>query len=108
TMNHFERRYLQFAPETETRARRNDIRNHFRQAAAEVRWLEDIFEDASDIHPGAFVGVDTQCSETEVQRPDVVETKNVIGVTMSNENGVEMFQAEAQRLLSKIGGRIHE
>src|SRR5215208_2491059 len=28
-MNDFERRYLQFAPETETRAGRNDIRNHF-------------------------------------------------------------------------------
>src|ERR1044071_6960789 len=36
TMDYFERCYLQFAPETETRARRDDIRNHFRQAAAEV------------------------------------------------------------------------
>ncbi len=73
-----------------------------------MRRLEDVFEDAFDIDPGAFICINTQRSETKVQRPDVVETKNVIGMAVRDQNGVEMFQPEAQRLLTKIGRRIDQ
>ena len=67
-----------------------DVRNHFRQTAAEVRRLEDVFEDAFDIDPRAFVRINAECAETKVQRADVVETKNVIGVTVRDQDRVEM------------------
>src|SRR4029453_344338 len=35
-VNHFERRYVQLTADAETRARRHDVWNHFRQAAAEM------------------------------------------------------------------------
>jgi hypothetical protein len=73
-----------------------------------VRRLEDVFEDAFDIDPGALVCINAKRSETKVQRANVVKTKNVIGMTVSNENCVEPFQAEAQRLLTKVRRRIHE
>ena len=82
--------------------------NHFRQTAAKVRRLKDVFEDAFDIDPRAFVRINAKRAKTKVQRADVVETKNVIGVTVSDQNSVEMLQSEAQRLLAKVGRRIDE
>ena len=64
-MDHFERRYLQLFSDAETRAGRNDIRNHFRQTATEMRRLKDVFEDAFDIDPGTFVRIDTRARQNE-------------------------------------------
>src|ERR1051325_2734127 len=108
TMNHFQRRDLQLVPNTKTRTVRDNVCEHFGQTATVVRRLEDVLEDAFDIHPRAFIRVDPERAKTKVQRPNVVKTKNVIGVTMRDEHGVEMLQPEAQRLLSKVGRRIDE
>ena len=107
-MNDFERRYLQLAANTEARARRNNVGNHFGQTATKVRRLEDVLEDAFDIDQRSFVRKDAERSETKVQRPNVIETKNVIGMTVSNQNCIEMFQTKSQCLLSKIGGGVDE
>src|ERR1043166_9820359 len=103
SMNHFEGRDLQLASDTKTPARCNNVWNHFRQTATEVRRLEDVLEDAFDIYPRAFIRVDIQRAKTKVQRSDVVETKNVIGVTVCDEHSVHVLQTKAQRLLSKVG-----
>jgi hypothetical protein len=73
-----------------------------------MRRLKDVFEDAFDIDPRAFVGVNTKRAKTKVQRSDVVESKNVIGVTVSDQNSVELFQTEAQSLLAKVCRRINQ
>jgi hypothetical protein len=94
-MGHLEWSYLQFGPETKARARRYSARNHFRQTAAEVRRLEDVFEDAFDVYPGAFIRANAECAKAKVQRPDVIQTKNVIGVAVGNKNEIESLQSEA-------------
>jgi hypothetical protein len=79
-----------------------------RQAAAKVRGLEDVFEDTFDIDPGTFIRVDAERTEAKVQRPDVIKTKDVIRMTVSDQNCVEMLQAVAQSLLTKVGGCVDQ
>src|ERR1041384_7195548 len=107
-MNNFQRRDLQLFSDTETRAGRNDIRDYLRQTTTKVRRLKDVLEDPFDIYPRTLVGVNTKRAKTKVQRPDVIKTKNVIGVTVSDQNGIELFQSEAQSLLPKVCRRIDE
>jgi hypothetical protein len=45
---------------------------------------------------------------TKIQWPDVIKPKNVIGMTMSNQDRIEMSQARAQRLLAKVGRSIND
>jgi hypothetical protein len=108
TMNNFERRYLQFVPDAEACPGNDSIWNHIRQAATKMRWLEDVFEDAFNINPGALIGADVKRAKAKVQRPDVIKTKDVVGVAMSDQNSVEMFQSETQRLLPEIGRSVNE
>src|SRR5215213_11834655 len=108
TVDHLQRRDLQFFAYAETPARRHDVRNDLRQTAAEMRRLEDVLENAFDVHPGTFIRTDTERAKTKVERADVVETENVIGVTVSDQNRVEMFKSKAQCLLSKVGRRIDQ
>src|SRR5689334_6651565 len=86
----------------------NRVGNHLRQSATEVRWFEDVLEDAFDIYPRTFVRMNAECAEAKVERANVVEAEDVIGVTVGDQNGVETFESEAQRLLAKIGGGIDE
>lgn len=108
TMDYFQGRDLQLFSNAETRTGGDDVRNYFRQTSTKMRRLKDVFEDAFDIDPGAFVCVNAKRSKTKVQRPDVIKTKNMIGVTVSDENGIEMFQTEAQSLLAKVRRRIDQ
>src|SRR5205085_7462505 len=69
---------------------------------------EDVFEDASDVHPRAFVGVDAESAVPEVQGAYVVEAEDVVGVAVRYENGVEALDVLTEGLLSKIGRRVDE
>src|SRR5687768_10060801 len=84
TMDHFEWRYLQFLADAKTGARANNVRDHHRQTTTEVRRLEDVFEHPPDIYPGALVCINAQRSETKVERTNVVEPEDMIGVTVCN------------------------
>src|SRR6185295_15798418 len=44
---------------------------------------------------------------TKIQRSNVIESKNVIGVTMRDQNGVEMLQTGAQGLLTKVSRGVN-
>src|SRR5882724_4726644 len=59
-MNNFQRRHLQIAAETEGRAGDDGVRYDLWQAAAKMRRLEDVFEDAANVDPGPFVRVKAQ------------------------------------------------
>src|SRR4029453_3921130 len=99
-MNNFQRRDLQLFPNAETRTWGNDIRDYFRQTTTKMRRLKDVLEDTFKIHPSTFVRVNHKRAKTKVQRPDVVKTKNVIGMTVSDQNGIELFESETQCLLA--------
>src|SRR5205085_12182199 len=84
------------------------VRDDLRQYAAEVRRLEDVLKDAANIFPCALVGIQPKRAVTKVERPDVVKTEDVIGMTVCDENGVEPFDLLPQRLLAEIRRRINE
>jgi hypothetical protein len=42
----------------------------------------------------------------KIQRPNVIESENVISVTVRDEDRIEVFQANFQGLLSKVTRRI--
>ena len=42
----------------------------------------------------------------KIQRSNIVETEDMIGMTMSDEDGIEMLQTESQSLLAKVAGGI--
>jgi hypothetical protein len=99
---------FQILPETERRAGDHRVRNNLRQAAAKVRRFKDVFEDAANIDPGPFVGVETERAVAKVKRANVVETEDVIGVTVRDQHRIEMLQTSAQRLLPKISGSVDD
>src|SRR2546423_2464118 len=108
TVYDLDRRDEQIGAETELRAVFDRVRDDLRQAAAEVRRLEDVLEDAADVRPGAPVGVDSQSAVAEVQGAYVVESEDVVGVAVRDENGVEVLDVLTKRLLPEIGRRVNE
>src|SRR5205085_10329306 len=91
---------------TKRRAVDDRVRHNLRQPAAEVRRLEHILKDPANVFPGAFVRVKAERSMTKIQWPNVIKSENVIGMTVRDEDRIEVFQADFQGLLAKVTGRI--
>ena len=108
SMDHFKRSYQQLVAKTKRRVGNHRVRDYLRQTAAKMRRFKNIFEDATNIRPGAFIGIKAKRSIAEVQRANIVETKNVICVAMCDQNGIKAFQVVTQGLLPKIGRGINE
>ena len=101
-VNDFERRHLKIMTEAKRRAVNDRMRNDLRQPAAKVRRLEDVLKDAPDVFPRAFVGIETERAVAKVERADVIEAEDVVGMAMRDEHGVEPFQFLPERLLAKV------
>ena len=43
---------------------------------------------------------------TEVEGTDVVEAKNVVGVAVGEEDGVELWNTDAEGLVAEVGGGV--
>src|SRR5262249_41110095 len=43
-----------------------------------------------------------------IVRPYIIKSQNVVGVAVSEENGVETIQAGTQGLLAKVGSRVDD
>jgi hypothetical protein len=84
------------------------MRDNLRQAAAKMRGLEDVCEDAADVDPGSLIGIETQCAMAKIQRPNVVEAEDVISMTMSHQHRIEVFQSVTQGLLAEIRRSIND
>src|SRR2546428_11595201 len=95
-MNYFEGSDLQIMTEAKRRARNNGVGNNLRQSSAKMRGLKDVTEDAANVDPGAFICVETQRAMTKVERTNVVEAKDVIGMTVRDQDGIEMLQSITQ------------
>src|SRR5947209_5627126 len=94
--------------EAEGSAVRDRVGDDLRESAAEGRRLEDVFEDAADVHPRALVGIDAQSAMAEVQGSYVVEAEDVVGVAVRDEDGVEVSKTYAQSLLAEVRGRVYQ
>jgi hypothetical protein len=69
--------------------------------------VEDVSEGAADYAKCFFVAVDGERGLlADVERTDVVETENVVGVAVGEEDGVEAVEVDAESLLAEIGGGI--
>src|SRR5205807_8179063 len=67
-VNYFERRYLQIATKTKRRAGNHCVRDDLWQAAAKVRWLENVLKNAANITPSALSRVETTRDVPKIQR----------------------------------------
>src|SRR5215471_7156471 len=106
SVNYFQRGNLKIMTDTKRRAINNRVGNYLREAAAKMCGLKDILEDATDIFPRAFVGIQTQGAIAEIQRANVIQAENMIRVTMRHQHRIEVPQANLQGLLPKIARGI--
>jgi len=66
--------------------------------------VEDIGEGAAQDRERLLVAVDGECgSLVDVERADIVEPENVVGMTMRQQYAIEAVDACAKRLVAKIG-----
>ena len=86
---------VQIRSEAERRPVHDRVRNNLRQAAAEMSGFKDVLENAPNIFPGPLVCVQPQRAMAKVQRPNIIEPKNVIGMTMRDQHRVEMLEPDA-------------
>lgn len=71
--------------------------------------VENVGEGAAEDLEGFFVGVDVERDLlAKIIGTNVVETHDVIGVAVGDENGVEAFYAGAEGLLAKIGSCVDD
>jgi hypothetical protein len=98
----------QIAAHGKRRAGMYRVGDQLRQPAADMRRHKNILENTVKVFPGDLVRIDAHRAIAEIQWADVVEAKNVIDVTMCNEDKIEAFDPGAQRLLAKIDGSIDQ
>jgi len=108
SVNYFQRSDFQIVPDAKRRAIHNCMRDDLREPTAEMRRLEDILKDAANVFPRALVRVQPESAMPKIQRANVVETKDMIGVTVCNENCVKVSQANLQSLLAKVARSVDD
>src|SRR4051794_9397257 len=64
--------------------------------------LKDVLEDSAYIDPGPLVGVKSDWTIPEIQRPDVVQAEYMIDVAMCNQYCIQPTQPIPQGLLPEI------
>src|SRR5215475_4454500 len=89
-MNHFERRYFEIACEAEWSSVDDGVRHDLGKAAAEVRRFEHVLKDSADVFPSALVCIKSERAVAKVQRANIIKSENMIGVTVSNQDSIEM------------------
>src|SRR6185369_2013752 len=105
-VNHFQWCDFKIRAETKRSSIYNCVWHNLRQASAKVRRFKDILKNPANILPGAFIRIKTERAMTKIQRTNIVEAENMISVTVSDEDCVEVPQANSQSLLPKIAGGV--
>lgn len=85
----------------------NRMRRDLRQAAADLFGFEDIKKHAAQFLPRAFAGKGVERAVLEVEGPNIIQPKHVIGVAMRNQQRIQLGQFGAQGLLPKVGRNIN-
>jgi len=56
-----------------------------------------------------FVAVDRECRAlADIEGTDIVESQDVVGVPVGQQDGVQAIQARAKRLLAEVRSRIDD
>src|SRR5688572_6387324 len=84
------------------------MRDQLGQAAAEMRRLKHILKDPAKIGPGDLIRVDTHSTIAKIQRPNIVESEDMIDMTVGDEDRIEPIDLRPQSLLTEIDRRIYE
>ncbi len=70
--------------------------------------IEDVGKHAPDDAKCFFIAVDRQRRPLAyIEGADVVETENVVGVAVRQQNGVEAFESDAEGLLAEVWSGIN-
>ena len=107
-VDHFERRNFQAVADAKRRVRIDRVRDQLGQAAAKMNRFEYVLENPPEIDPRDLVRKDRHRAKAEVERPYVIESEDVIDVTVGDENRVDPLDLRPQRLLAKIDRCIDE
>src|SRR5262249_21996067 len=73
-----------------------------------LRRLERVRIDSFEAGPRSLGRIARDRAAPEHQRSRVVQTKTMIGVRVSEQNRIELLEADPQGLLAKIGGSIYQ
>jgi len=107
-MNHLERCDLNTFTDTERSLGIDSVGDQLRKPAAKMDRLKDVLKDSSKIYPRDLVRKDRHCSVSKIQGADIVETENVIDMTMRDKHRVNAVDLRSEGLLPEIGGRVDE
>src|SRR5262245_45951533 len=80
----------------------DDVRNELWQTSADVLALEDVRKDAPQTPPRALASVYWNGSTPEIDRTDVIEAEDVVGMAVRDQQRVEPVNLFTQRLLAEI------
>ena len=89
-VDHLERSYLDLA-DGKRRIVIDSVRDQLRQSTANMVWLKYVFEYSPEIFPRRLIRVDRHRAVFEIQRTNVIETKNVIDMAMRDQHGIQKF-----------------
>src|SRR4029453_12605657 len=89
-MYDFERRDYEILAQTKTRLRMNNVWYDLRQPATEMRWLKDVTKNPVDVGPRTLICIHTKRTKSKVERSNIIEAKDVIGLIMGKKNSMEL------------------
>jgi hypothetical protein len=102
SVDHLNRRDLEVVSDTEWRIGLNRMWDELRQSAPNVGWIENILKNSPKVFPCNLIRVDTHCPVTKVQWPYVIESKNMIDMTMRDQYGIKLPDVRSKSLLAKV------
>jgi hypothetical protein len=73
-----------------------------------MRRLKHVLKNAADVLPRTLVGVEPQRAMPEIQWSNVIESEDMISVTMRDQYGIKMLQPNLQSLLPKVTRRVDD
>jgi len=86
-----------------------ELERNARDGAERGFIVKDVREHAADDSKGLFVAVDGECCAlANIERANIVEPENVVGVAVGKQNGVNTVEPDAKSLLAKIRRRIDD
>jgi hypothetical protein len=107
TVNNLDRRYLNIA-DAEWGIGLNRMRDELWQAATHMGRIKDVAKYPPKVGPRDLIRINTHRSVSKIKRPNIIQPKDVINVTVSNQNGVKIFDLCAKSLLAKIDRGINK
>jgi hypothetical protein len=78
------------------------VRYQLRQSAAVVGRLKDVLKNPSEIDPRDLVRKYRHRSVAKIERPDIVQAKDMIDMTMRDQHRIKPADVRPQSLLAKV------